>query len=338
MLTAPRRHARLRAALLVVTLGLGALALGPLPTAGAAECEGGKGCPTAAGEASGGTISVTVTGSATRSSGSFSTGPTVVSAPAVCWYTLSDSGADFYAAWQPDGKYGSVWNYYSTPFTGMVVSDAELEAHKDDTAGRWAYPTCEHSNFRGEPGTWGDFWEDYMATHGMVFVPEGQEPPAPEVAVETLRDIARNALTLPPPTVGWNPKLQGNAATIVNFDTWVWLEDPTTSFYVTATAGANSATVDATLRDMTLSAPSADDVTCAGAGTPWSPGASSDCSIVFTRSSASEPGLKTTLSISTGWDTTWSANGVPRGALDGQVMTSQAQIPVAEVQTIITKN
>ncbi|MBI9114552.1 hypothetical protein [Sanguibacter suaedae] len=298
------------------------------------SCKAG-GCPSQ-GYAGEGSISVVVTGTGVRTSSGPTTTRTVSVQPR-CWYQAYMTGAEYFAAWEPGGPLHENARLYGGSFKQFTVPHEGHDAYKDDAEGRWFTYSCDHAPRAGEE--WSDASREINALQdaheNAIFVPAGAEPPMPEVSVEVLRDVAADEMTLPDPVVGWNPRSETNDATVVGIDTWVWLEDPVTELYVTATAGTNSATVTASFETMTLSAPDTPPTTCTSPGTPWTDGARSDCTIAFARSSANRPTRTTPLTITTGWATSWTANGTDQGPLDTQTTTGQADIPVAEIQTIV---
>jgi hypothetical protein len=173
-------------------------------------------------------------------------------------------------------------------------------------------------------------------------VPASTEDVDPRV----LAQVAYEFTDLPTGTVGWNPTMGGVGATIVNLDTWVWVAGAPTTVSVTASIPSGTwARVDAVLDRVELSAPGADPATCGEPGIAWTAGATSTpCSIVFTHSSANQPvkagqSLPTsTLTVTAVWTASWvsSANPTPT-VLPTQEITTTAEIPVAEIQTLVTR-
>ncbi|MBI9114550.1 hypothetical protein [Sanguibacter suaedae] len=318
----------------VLALLSAVVAAPPGEAAEAGGCKAGA-CPSQ-GYAGEGSISVVVTGTGVRTGGGTTTTTRTVPVQPRCWYQAYMSGAEYYTAWQEGGELWGRWQQGAIYQENFSRYDG-YEAHKDDGEGRWFNSVCD-SRSRGDETpseTWDAITAISESTPLAVFVPAGAEPPMPEVSVEVLRDVAADEMTLPDPVVGWNPRSETNDATVVGIDTWVWLEDPVTELYVTATAGTNSATVTASFETMTLSAPDTPPTTCTSPGTPWTDGARSDCTIAFARSSANRPTRTTPLTITTGWATSWTANGTDQGPLDTQTTTGQADIPVAEIQVIV---
>jgi hypothetical protein len=149
-----------------------------------------------------------------------------------------------------------------------------------------------------------------------------------------LLEAATEAMTLPEPTIDWNPKWTAGAATFVNFETWVWLTDPEPALYVDATAGDTTVRVDAKRDSMTVTAPNAGQTECKDGGIPYAPGASSNCTILFT--SSSPAGGTTPVTTTTQWNATWSINRADQGAIPDPLapISSVTNIAVRERQVI----
>lgn len=211
-----------------------------------------------------------------------------------------------------------------------------FEAYQDETVSGWWIPSCE------DPA----LFAAYKAVNDPVFVDEGDPVPAGEASIspEVLAQVAYESMDLPKGTIRWNPSLVDvSGATLVNMDTWVWVENAPTSVSVTAEIPGTWARVDATFARMTLSAPGADSSTCATTGVPWQANTEPPCSLVFFHSSANQPvkdgyDLPTaTLSGTASWASSWvsSLNPTPTVLAPQDVVTT-AEIPVAEIQTIVT--
>jgi hypothetical protein len=163
---------------------------------------------------------------------------------------------------------------------------------------------------------------------------------------EVLAQVASEHMRLPEGVVRWNPSLQGSGATLVNMDTFVWVENSTMSVQVTASVPGVWSRVEARMTGMTLSAPShARDAACADTGTPYVKGMKrSSCSVVFHRSTANlqvKDGFEhptVTLTATSTWQATWtsSLDPTPR-PLESLERTVTAEIPVAEAQSVVTR-
>jgi hypothetical protein len=211
------------------------------------------------------------------------------------------------------------------------------EQYKDDDKGHWYSGMCSSETF-GDLGEFFKYSDDWFAQHGTVYVQAGQQPPIPPVPPELLRNVAFDEMAVPTPHLDWNPKHTGDAASVVNLDTWVWLRDRRNNLYVEASvssaAGRISARVDADLTGMTVSAPNAETVECEGSGVPYSPGATGECSIRFSKAS---PGQSSTpVTVKTNWHTTWLANGVAQGDTPKQLDPPPGNTPirVLEIQAV----
>ncbi|QQO79171.1 hypothetical protein JJJ15_11530 [Actinomyces sp. HMT897] len=177
---------------------------------------------------------------------------------------------------------------------------------------------------------------DYFSSHPSVFVPAGQEPPAPEIDPSVLAAAAWQSVTVPPPATDHNPRLTGSGATVVGVDTWVWATTATPrTLTVTATAATTTVTLTATSTGLSLQAPDS-VVSCTGFGTPWTPDATTtDCSLTFTRSSAHLGGT-TPLTVSTTYQATWTTTTGRTGTLPPHTTTTTTPLTVAEAQALGT--
>ena len=210
----------------------------------------------------------------------------------------------------------------------------DWEQHENEP-GQWYYLNCHRDRASSE--------EEYIKARDdaesrpAVWVPDGEDPPAPEVDGETLAQAAWDAVDIPTPSIGTNPALGDSGATVVGLDTWVWADgDTPATVTATATAGPVTATVTATASGLSLSAPDSTPH-CSGFGTPWQPGmaeGSSDCTIVFGRASAHRASQTTPLRTSATYDVSYTATDGSSGALDPVTVTSTTELPVTEIQTV----
>ncbi|MGH8774273.1 MAG: hypothetical protein ACRDWI_03580 [Jiangellaceae bacterium] len=258
--------------------------------------------------------------------------------------------------------------------TGDYVADLAADYDSlDDPVGpgvdqTFVYPSREEMlAHAGEPGLWafgslwsveGDWapasacWDQIVAANGgamMVWVPEGSAPPAPPpppVPPEMLAEIAMENLAAPQPVVERNP----TTTSFVNLSTWFWVVDgggPADGFVpltVTATAGANSATVTADPNRLSLVSSGGPTAACAPdeARTEWASGVDEGgaCTITHGRSSATQPGLAYTVTATAGYVASWTGveAGVPvAGGGLGSVTSPAASVdlPVGEIQAIV---
>ena len=102
---------------------------------------------------------------------------------------------------------------------------------------------CSSANFDGNLDEFFDFADSWFDQHQGIYVQEGSTPPVPPVPPEILRNVAFDELTVPAPRLDWNPKHDGDAATLVNLDTWVWLTDRREDLYVHASVDTMAGTI-----------------------------------------------------------------------------------------------
>jgi hypothetical protein len=272
---------------------------------------------------SGQSVTVQVSGTLVSggSSGSGGSSSTTVSVPTPCYYWKVWSGKEYY-----DGvKNGTIGQPNQADRDAKPVEG--YEQHKDEDGAYWS-PVCESTTFGDDLDGFFKYAEEWFKGRKTMWVPAGQQPPTPPVPPTVLRDAALKVMTLPEPTFDWNPKANGGES-VVNLDTWFWLDDNVASGDVTATAGGNSVTVTAQRESVTFSAPTAGAVDCADGGTAWAPGAHSDCVLYYRQASSGTP-----TTAHAHWGLTWSFNGQPQGALDPMDAEQTENIGVFEVQTI----
>ncbi|GEL98884.1 hypothetical protein [Cellulomonas terrae] len=287
-----------------------------------------------------GSVQVTVSQTGTTAGGTTFSPPTTVRTVApICWYSRGQTGYDYYEYWKPGGPARNAGTLDAYAAQGLLHPN--YEAYATDTTGYWYEPRCQY-----DAPT--ETYLAYRGTHPPVFVPAGEPAPAQDATVdpEVLAQIASESMDLPEGTIRWNPSLVGSGATVVNTDTWVWVEGAATSVSVTASIPSGlSATVNAVLSGMELSAPGSDGTTCADTGTPWTAGATStSCALTFYRSTANQPvkagqSLPTaTLTATATWTASWVSSVDPNPtALPAQTLATTAEVPVAEIQSIVTR-
>ncbi|ROS23833.1 hypothetical protein [Cellulomonas sp. PhB150] len=301
-------------------------------------------CDTAEGHSSGGTVSVTVTGTGTSTGGSYTIPEQHLTTPPVCYYDFLMTGKEYAAVWGPGGSFTQL--QHNLPEEDRFSPEPHYQDHKDDDEGGYWYPYCDVQRWTGTTDGYNAAWKQYYGTHDTVYVEADDTPPTDvEVPPEELARIAYKATTLPDGHIRWNPSRTDDGATFVGLDTWVWLDDPTTSVSVTATIpSGTSATVTATLDDMVVGADGARTTDCGGPGVAWTAGAEhTPCAITFDRSSANLPvkaghdePTATMTAVST-WRASWTSNRDPgTHDLANLTRTATAEVPVAEIQSVVS--
>ena len=328
------RRPRRRKTLLVVALNALAIVSLAMGVPSASASNGGNSANTSTAEDGTSTISVSVSYTTAVPGGDGSGGTTTsttatATVAPICTYVPSRDGAEV-AEDMRDGRYRGV----ESP--AMFRAEyPDWEKHDGDD-GYWYRYNC-FSNRASSREEFETIELEFMRSNPHnIWVPAGSEPPTPQVDGATLARAAWDAVTIPTPSIDRNPKLGDSGATVVGLDTWVWATgDTPTTVTATATAGSVTATVQATGTGLSLSSPDA-TTTCSGFGTAWQPGmaeGSSDCTVMFNRSSAHLGGT-TPLRTSASYSVSWTASDGSSGTLDPVTTTSTTNIPVTEIQTI----
>ncbi len=283
-------------------------------------------------------ITVTVTGSGYQggSPGSVGGGSVSVSVPAPCWMIAFMTGKEYYEYVTSGQQAADNYHYGENQSPGRGY-----ELYKDDILGHWYGGMCSSANWPDQNDMDGFFAyvDEFFATHPIEYVPDTQTPPVPPVPPVLLREVAIKNLTLPDPKLDWNPKRIGNQGTLVNLDTWFWLDNAPTTLSVQAAAGGNAASVTATFNGMDISAPGEAPLSCTGPGTRYTPTAhTTTCALAFSRASSALGAEATPVTVKTTWTATWAANGVNQGPITPQPapVTATTNILVDEVQTLVT--
>ena len=284
-----------------------------------------------------GSISVTIEATGSTSGGHTFTGsvPGGARVSPQCWMQKDKSGKDFWDYWKPGGPARQADTLDDYAYGGGLPDD--MEEHKDDTEGYWTLPWCQFD-------TPGDVKLAYELAHPHVWVEAGDDPPAALVTVDpaVLAQAAYDSMKelLPAGKLDWNPKVKGFGGTIVGKPTGVWLEDASRHIEVTASIpGGTWARVDADRTDVAVKADDATSVPCEGVTYP-APAADTAC-LSFDRSTAYLAGSSgalptTTMTATSTWTAGWvSSQNAARTELPAQTVTADAQIAVAEIQSIV---
>ncbi|GAA4215279.1 hypothetical protein [Actinocatenispora rupis] len=189
--------------------------------------------------------------------------------------------------------------------------------------GGWYERVCTNS---------GNGWNTQFG--GPQWIP-GNPPKKIELSPQELAAIAVEQLAIPAPRVVMNPR----AVTLVGVPVWWWV---TAWAPVSKTASAGGVRVTATASPVRVVWSSSDgaQITCTGPGTPWRAGtdptaASPDCGHTFTRSSATQPGRRFTVTATMVWQVRWRGAG-HSGTVNDLSTSDSTRIRVLESQAINT--
>jgi hypothetical protein len=158
--------------------------------------------------------------------------------------------------------------------------------------------------------------------------------------------VAHDLMEIPAPQIDRNPKIDApGAPTLVGLPTWFWVTNPASvggengTRTIRAELGAVWAQVLAKTGGLGLASP-AGSTTCAperaaveyGRKVPESSG----CTVEFSQASVRYPkGFPVT--ATTDWQATWTGSGGAAGALDPLQRQTTTNVPVAEVQNVVTR-
>ncbi|QCX28290.1 hypothetical protein [Nocardioides jishulii] len=282
--------------------------------------------------------------------------------PPVCWWTRphlaadpTDAGAwrDAYREYQAN----AVWDQRMVRELelpgGLDALDRAYDADQTEPGIRWWWLRYDQAQLDDD-----DYVGDLLAkgcteaapnTPGFPTIPIAyryrpvNEVPAPLVDMEALARHAYVALDLVLPTLDWNPRMTGNDdATLVNFPTWVWVEQPAALQERTVRARVRGTDlwveVSATTDSLEVASPAGGARCTADRGRYlWSAGRDEKnaCVVRFHRESH---GLRDgfDLRASTTWRATWTASTGEGGTFDPRTITAQDTIRVVSTQSIVT--
>ncbi|MCD9623747.1 hypothetical protein [Rhabdothermincola salaria] len=161
------------------------------------------------------------------------------------------------------------------------------------------------------------------------------DPLAGIAAAERALDEARRRLDLPLPQPALNPP----GEQLVGVATWLWLADAWAPSSATAAIGAVSSTVTAQPVQVTWDMGDGTTLTC-DAGVAYDPGRapeeqSSACTHVYTRASAGAPGGRYPVTVTVGYEVSWSASTGAGGELEGLSRQTTIDVVVRQAQAVI---
>ncbi len=281
-----------------------------------------------------------------------------VTVPVICWwgpapgsYTDPEQMLQAYdsgtlAAQTYTRFAGRSWSPIVDQAHAVAMSRADFLTAAEDAANgarlAWYVAQCRDSATLAE-------YQDFLhqCPLGMVFntYPVG-DTPQPQVEPQALAQVAREYMNLALPQVERNPKVTAaGGATLVGLPTWFWVTDPVAvgapagERMIRAEVGTVYAEVVATTTGLHVTSP-AGSTSC----TPrqsvvaWRQGTpeSSACTLVFTKASVGYPQGYPVQALTT-WTATWTGSGNTSGTLAPLTRAVTVSVPVAEVQTIVTR-
>jgi hypothetical protein len=244
-------------------------------------------------------------------------GPYVAMPPPPCYMEPMFSGPQFYQLWK-QGNGQAVGPSGVNPETAYNHWIPQIKGYRANNSGYW-WTTVINLQVPGG-----------CSLPLIAWVPNGAAPPLPQVPAVDLADYAYNHMTLPSPQLTVNPVTRS----YVSLPTYVWAAIRNgTNQQVTATLGAQSATVTANAGQLSLaiSGPGSTYSPCpaTGSSSPLGqppknsgPGTTPDCGVVF---SAASPAA--TISASLSWGITSNYGGFP-----AIPVTANKTVSVAEIQ------
>lgn len=290
-------------------------------------------------------VAVTFTGDAAPSGGTTRT----VSVRAACWWAPAEgpyTDAAAMLAWfeQNVEIQGDTSGYYQTIYGQRQIWEQAAKAEKGGTDLSWYRATCrnpaDYAKFNAGTLTGGP----NQLTLLQAF-PVGQPLPAPLVDPADLARAARDVMVIPVPVTNRNPKINSAGdPTLVGLPTWFWVTDPASvggaggTRTIRASVGNVWAEVTARTSGLELTSP-AGGASCPTkkALTAYADGVpdSSACTVEFARASVAYP-KGYPVAATTNWDANWQGSDGNGGGLNGLARTVIENVPVAEVQNVVT--
>ena len=288
-------------------------------------------------------VAVTFTGEAAPGGGTTRT----VGVRAACWWAPIAGGTDAAAmvGWFERNSIGGVMPGYAQERFGFQETWNQIaEAEKNGKDYTWYRATCRNPDDlqRFNAGTQAIGPNQLTLVRAFLV---GQPVPPPLVYPADLAQAARDVMVIPVPMTNRNPKINsaGNP-TLVGLPTWFWVTDaasvggPGGIRTIRAQAGNVWADVTARTGGLQLSSP-AGGTTCPSqqALTKYADGVpdSSACTVEFSRASVAYP-KGYPVAASTNWAATWAGSDGTAGGLDDLTRTVTENVPVAEVQNVVT--
>lgn len=153
-----------------------------------------------------------------------------------------------------------------------------------------------------------------------------------------IRDIAAARINPPAPSLGSNPPFNERPS-VVQLQTWLWINDPWEAIIESETQGLVTVEVEAVPQHVDWAFSDGGSTRCEGPGIPWSAGAHNSgtyCQYTFSSSSADQPNAEYTATASVTWEFSWWLNGVAQGSFTTITTTTGFTVAVGEIQAVET--
>jgi hypothetical protein len=278
-----------------------------------------------------------------------------VTVKAACYWTHAEgpyTDAKSMLAWYDQVTHGLQTRGMLDQYGPRSVWEAAAEAEAGGQDLSWYRVFCQDpADYKDYNGGVAD-WVDPITGTPVGWVtflyrafPAGAAFPPPMVEPAELARVAHDLMVIPQPQIDRNPKINApGAPTLVGLPTWFWVTNPASvggangTRTIRAELGNVWAQVVATTGGLSLASP-AGSTTCAprraaveyGRTVPQSSG----CTVEFSKASVRYPrGFPVT--ATTDWRAAWTGSGGTGGGLDPLQRQATVDVPVAEVQNVVT--
>ncbi len=279
-----------------------------------------------------------------------------VSVKAACWWT--PAGGQYDDAVAMLKWYDETTNSGESPgITALYGGRANwVKAAKEAKSGTpmsWYIASCTNSADLAKLNLGSTSVPDPVNGPTQVYIvyrayPSAQGVPAPLVDPADLARAGRDRMVIPEPATDRNPRIDAaGAPTLVDLPTWFWVRNPAAVGGAAGTrtiraqiVGSNIwAQVVAKTGGLLISSPvGSTDCTPAQARTAYAKGAKAGgaCTVTFTQASVHDQDGWPVV-VATDWTATWTGSGNTGGTLDGLHREDDINVPVAEVQNVVTR-
>ena len=268
--------------------------------------------------------------------------------PQDCWYEKAPVDGNIGpTAFTPKGR--RVWSavMVAARLRGAVVQSPVPPDPAPDPPGTLSMPRGHDYAGGPEPGMWVRCWaapgglkNAYYYTSWWITTGGGVDPAA--LARQSVGQLGIQA-----PLIGMTGGSPPDGMQIVGLPAWMWITNPgpqTTGTVITSVSdGGTSVTLTGTLDRTVWSMGDGSQVTCKGSDAPylaydrkyWNQ-PSPSCGYMYTKTSAGQPNLAYTVTVTAYWTITWQSGDGQSGTIPFSISSS---IPkqVGQIETIVTE-